>query len=439
MSLVHYWPLDEASGSVALDTVGGLGEGVVVDDANDTILEQGKFGRARRLNPNGLLRRIHLYTGAEDFNDTLSEWSISLWFRLDDPGLIGGGYLFSFGGYTENANTVEVAIWSSDPVHHQNWAGVNNTISLWVYGPAPGYAEILDESWSLPGGENVFPEPTAETLLDKDHLLVVTCDGQNIALYLDGEQVISGAGSAALSPWTAANYVGGDSSSSDHFGWVDDIAIWDDALSSSDIECLWSGGDGVSALAFAMFSAEPAPLFDPNPSASRYSYLDIDDGVADPIRIPISSWQATLQADRANFVQAVIPNVGEWITSVSARRDSGEIIIYHTVRETDGSEQEWEAARAPLQQFLTDQGPLRFTGRVVGYATASLGNPCVVRVLRNIRSVSTSAGLRVRCDYDPTLRPGETVRAGELEFRAAYINAYCTDSDRYMDVGERAL
>lgn len=60
-------------------------------------------------------------------------------------------------------------------------------------------------------------------------------------------------------------------------------------------------------------------------------------------------------------------------------------------------------------------------------------------VLRNVRSVSISGGVRLRCDLDPTVRPGDTVQGAGYEFVAAYINAYVTSSDRYMDVGERML
>jgi hypothetical protein len=59
--------------------------------------------------------------------------------------------------------------------------------------------------------------------------------------------------------------------------------------------------------------------------------------------------------------------------------------------------------------------------------------------LRNIRSISLSSGVRLRCDLDPTIRPGDTVQGAGYEFVVAYINAYANDSDRYMDVGERPL
>ena len=430
---MHYWPLDEST-SVISDVVNNKLGVVVGDISGDTFMPIGKFGRARRLNPNNLLRRIHLYIEEERFDYTLNEWSLSLWFRLDAPGLIGSKYLLSFGGYTENANTAEVAITSYDPVHHQNWAGANNLVELWVSGPAPGYENILTGSWSLPGGGNVDGEPTAETLLDKDHLLVVTCDGQNIALYLDGDQVISGAGSAALSPWTAANYVGGDSSSSDHFGWVDDIAIWGEGLTSNDVGLLWSGGIGLSA---GSFSAGPVETFTYDPMAHYFSYLDIKNESLPTIRVPISSWQATLRNHQSTFLQAVIPAAAPWSEAITSRVGTGEIVISYAMSAPSGAVTEWEVARVPLQQFTLDRGPTNTTGRVVGYAPGAGGNPQIVSQLRDVRSVSISTGgVRIRCALDPNVRPGQTAEGAGQSFIVGWVNYYANDSDRYMDVGE---
>jgi hypothetical protein len=116
------------------------------------------------------------------------------------------------------------------------------------------------------------------------------------------------------------------------------------------------------------------------------------------------------------------------------------MVITHGVRHVDGTTQEWEVIRAPIQQFFFDRGGMNATARISSYYTVEAVVPESVKTLRNIRSISTSsAGLRVRCDFDPTLKPGDTVSADGTEYTAAYINAYENSSDRYMDVGERAV
>ena len=173
-------------------------------------------------------------------------------------------------------------------------------------------------------------------------------------------------------------------------------------------------------------------------TAHQYYALEIDDGVLDPVRIPISSWQATVQAGRASYAQAVIPAALPWVDAVNDRAD-GEFAIYRGVRFPNGDTQESELARAPVQQINFDRGPTNATMRVSGYATVPPADQVLVRTLKNVRSQSvSSAGLRVRCDIDWFLRPGHTAIVLGDELTVAYINYYANAADEYMDVGERA-
>ena len=170
----------------------------------------------------------------------------------------------------------------------------------------------------------------------------------------------------------------------------------------------------------------------------RYYALELDDGVLDPVRIPISSWQATIQSGQASYAQAVIPSALPWIDAVNDRA-GGEFIVYRGVRFANGETQEAVMARAPLQQIDFDQGPTNSTLRVSGYRQEPPPATILTRTLRNVRSRSISAaGLRVRCDIDFFLRPGHIAVALSDELGVAYINYYANASDEYMDVGERA-
>ena len=176
-------------------------------------------------------------------------------------------------------------------------------------------------------------------------------------------------------------------------------------------------------------------LIDPITSQTYYA-MEISDGVLDTIRIPISSWQATVQTDRASFAQAVIPAAIQWVDAVNDRSD-GQFIIYRGVRYSDGTAQESELARSPLQTIRFDRGPTNATMTISGYATLPASSSVLTRTLQNVRSVSIGSGIRVRCDVDFFLRPGHTAIANGSEFTVAYINYYANSSDEYMDVGER--
>jgi hypothetical protein len=198
---------------------------------------------------------------------------------------------------------------------------------------------------------------------------------------------------------------------------------------------------GVSATGLSGDDSEPFVdwSLDIDPITSRTYYaLEIDDGVLDAVRIPISSWQATIQTGQASYAQAVIPAATVWVDSINDRAD-GEFIIYRGVAFSDGEVQESELARAPLQTVRLDSGPTNVTMTISGYATLPPPSSGLTRTLQNVRSESVAPGLRVRCDIDWFLRPGHTAISRGQSFAVSYINYYANASDEYMDVGERGL
>ena len=175
------------------------------------------------------------------------------------------------------------------------------------------------------------------------------------------------------------------------------------------------------------------------PITSRIYYaLELDDGVLDPIRIPISSWQATVQTGRASYAQAVIPAATQWIDAVTARK-GGEFTVYRGVRYQNGDTQEAELARAPLNDVRVDRGPTNVTMTISGYAQLPASGVVLARTLKHVRSESISGGFRVRAAIDFFLRPGHQATSRGTTFTVSYINYYVNSSDEYMDVGERAL
>lgn len=164
-----------------------------------------------------------------------------------------------------------------------------------------------------------------------------------------------------------------------------------------------------------------------------------------PVRVQISSWQATLQTNRPNYLQAVVQSVVEHSDAllvatgfrVSARSAINDIPF------------EYEIASVEEIAVSSAKSGNRYTATVSGYSDAfaeDLDPPAIYdRQLRDIRTVfSAPSGRRTRCAIDYLLRPSHRVFINESDsYIAAFINFYATNQggtvfDAYMDVGERS-
>lgn len=158
------------------------------------------------------------------------------------------------------------------------------------------------------------------------------------------------------------------------------------------------------------------------------------------VRVPMSSWQATLQTDAAGYVQAVIPAAGDYLTHILA---ATEFVITRATTLASGDVIEYEMARSPVESIAPSQGPTNYTVVLSGYpdALTANDNPPTEqdRTLAGVRSVAGLAGaMRVRCSIDWLLRPGMRAYQGSSPILVDYVNYYVNTSDQYMDVGERA-
>lgn len=159
------------------------------------------------------------------------------------------------------------------------------------------------------------------------------------------------------------------------------------------------------------------------------------------VRVPISSWQATLQSGAANYLQCVIPNAGAWTAEIAA---ATEFVISRASRTADGGWVEYLMARAPVQSLQDARGPTSRTVTLSGYtdAFAAVDNPSIVfdRRMRNVRQIFVGGGLRARADIDWLLRPGMRAYVDDTTpIVVRFINIYVTSAgDSYCDVGSSA-
>lgn len=155
------------------------------------------------------------------------------------------------------------------------------------------------------------------------------------------------------------------------------------------------------------------------------------------VRVPISSWQATLQTGSSNYLQCVIPACTVWTGAINT---ATAFVISRRAVLPDGAAIEYEMARAPAESARFDRGPLRETCTLSGYseAFAASENPPAAydRALTGVRSISSGPSYRVRCAVDWLLRPGHRAFVEGAPFVVSYINYYAPpEFDAYMDVG----
>jgi hypothetical protein len=193
----------------------------------------------------------------------------------------------------------------------------------------------------------------------------------------------------------------------------------------------------------------PGPLAPRPVLQNDYSTLQGQDLVryvlritGDPVvELPISSWQATLQTDRQDYLQCVVPGVTEYADVLAARQGVADMVVYRVLTLADGSTADTVIAQAPLTTINMTRGAYRHTATLSGYReNVDTTPPAETRTLQGVRQqyTSLSGNSRLRADIDWLLRPGQTATDGDITLTANYINIFVPAvGDAYMDVGSR--
>jgi hypothetical protein len=158
------------------------------------------------------------------------------------------------------------------------------------------------------------------------------------------------------------------------------------------------------------------------------------------VRVPISSWQATLQLDSSCYGQAVLPAAFELADAIGT---ATEVIILRQARLSAGGTVEQMMLRFPVETRSLARGARNYTATLAGYFDAFPGESNLpdnlTRSLQGVRSVTEDGGgIRIRADVDWLLRPGMSARYGATELNVSFINYYVPGNDQFMDIGERA-
>jgi len=171
-------------------------------------------------------------------------------------------------------------------------------------------------------------------------------------------------------------------------------------------------------------------LFDPLERVEVYLLL------IGELRVPMSSFQATMRRTGKSFLQAIVPAGDDVLPALefSALMQVQLGYYYPSVDEYDGLE---TIALAPLEQIRSDEGPTRFTLTLSGYGDFPQADPRE-RVLQGVQTRSIHQGVRrVRCNVDLLLRPGNYAVDGDgSKFEVEQIQYFVNATSAAMEVIE---
>ncbi|MCH8219568.1 MAG: hypothetical protein IH892_22680, partial [Planctomycetes bacterium] len=251
--LLGYWPLNEGAGTTSADVSGNGSEGTLNGDPGWV---PGKFGNALE------------FDGSDDYVDCgnspildlgAGDFTISAWVKTSAR---GGETIFAKGG--------------------DDGGGIR--YRLYIEGN-PGVKILVDDNSTKYDPEGNIPVEDGQW-----HHLVGMRDGTALRVFIDGieDEGVTAHGESTIpdnydisgtSQYGA--YIGAVTTNSTgslykfYSGLIDDVAIWNRALTLDEIGFLWNNGDG-----------NPAGGSDPE----KASEPSLDDGAEDVLRDVVLSW-----------------------------------------------------------------------------------------------------------------------------------------------------
>lgn len=198
-------------------------------------------------------------------------------------------------------------------------------------------------------------------------------------------------------------------------GILDELTIWDRALSDAEITALYDGGQSMALIGTPPGGGgggtpEPeTPIFTPPLTVSQIQYFatitGTDDSLPDVV-VPVSSINARYRTGAESYISVVIPN-GSIYEQAITDRPNADISIS---RQVGG--QSTELLNVNLEQMRVDEGSS--SGVVItltGHKQTTNASPKTVTInpkkVSYYRNGDSSTGIRML--IDPDIKPGDTV------------------------------
>lgn len=210
--LIHYWKLDESSGD-AFDSVGGM----TMTNVNSTSYIPGKLANGIDIE----FDNLNTLTTATNLQNTpLNQYTACAWLRPESTPVANDSYVF-FTSYDAPGT------WD------MRYINIDGTLHLKLNHFTDGDTVDIVHPTVLPVGEWAF--------------FCGTWDGTQIQMHLNGSPVGPSAPvSVARTTESNGTYIGSQSGLQQWDGLIDEVAIWNRALSTADIGQLYNSGTGLT-------------------------------------------------------------------------------------------------------------------------------------------------------------------------------------------------
>ena len=220
--LVAYWPFND-SGTLGTDAAGGT---VLTASGGSAYTASGKSGGGLSLNGSA-----QFLTGTvNNLPVGNSSYTQAAWFK---PAVLGARGIVGWGNYGAARQVNALRLFDSgNGFRHYWWAADLDATGL--------STNLLNGNW---------------------HHVATTYDGTTRRIYLNGAQVAQdtpGANGA-----TAGNFRIGSTNNGEYFsGTLDDVAIYNNALSAAQVQALAAGGSPLAGPVIISFTANKATVFE---------------------------------------------------------------------------------------------------------------------------------------------------------------------------------
>jgi hypothetical protein len=221
--LIGYWNFDNA-GDLGAD---GSGNGnALAVNGGATQTASGKFGGGLSLNgTSAFLSKASAVTGLPTGN---SAYTISAWFK---PTATGARGIIGWGNFGTTRQVCALRLLNSNDFRHYWWgadldatAGTNYSNGQW-------------------------------------HHIAAVYNGSTRALWYDGTLI--GQDSPGINGSTSANFAIGRTNNSEYFqGTLDDVAVWNHAISNAEIAALAAGGSPLNGPVITSFTSNKTTAFE---------------------------------------------------------------------------------------------------------------------------------------------------------------------------------
>lgn len=204
--VIGIWLFDSADDNIAIDSSGNGNDG---EFKNGAALNEGVFGEALELNGAG----AHVEYGV---NDNLKPESLTLVAWFNTRKLNGYGHIFQSGKDWDDIAGVVFRVHQDGQFQAAVATGAGNVAS-WADSPA-----LADDTW---------------------YHAAITFDDTSFILYMDGvEAARGGGGEASYDDRTVRTGVHPDDTGAAFDGFIDELALFNEALSPEDIVAIMNDG-----------------------------------------------------------------------------------------------------------------------------------------------------------------------------------------------------